>query len=84
MHKPLWFLRGPKAGTFEDVDSKEADKLIADGTAQLIDGKTPLLYPENHPHYGMDTPKNNTSPAPKKKVTAKKKYPNKMLKTDDE
>jgi len=78
--KNLWYIHGPKAGTFETVsDDAEAQRLIDEDTAQECDGVTPLRYPENHPHYGLDVkPKKVT----KKKVAAKKKYPNKMLKTD--
>lgn len=81
--KKLWYLRGDKAGTFEDVnDDAEGQRLIDEGTAQEVDGVTPLRYDETHPHYGLDVEPKKKAP-PKKKLHLKKKYPNKMMRTDD-
>lgn len=78
--KHLWILRGPRAGTFETLPDDEADALIADDAAQLLDGSA-LRYPENHPHYGLDVAPKNIEPeeTAAKKTTAKKRYQNKML-----
>lgn len=76
--KHLWILCGPKAGTFETLPDDEADALIENDDAQLLDGTT-LRYPENHPHYGMDVPPKKK---PVKKTAAKKRYPDKMLRAE--
>ena len=45
----VWYLRGPLAGQFGAVDDDAAKALAVDGTAQIFDGVTPLMHPENHP-----------------------------------
>lgn len=79
--KHVWYIHGPKAGTFETlIDDAEAERLAADDVLQILDGKEELRYPENHPHYGKDVP----TRVVKKRQTRKKKYPNKMLVSDSE
>ena len=75
----LWIIRGKNAGTFVSLPEAEARPLIDNGDAQVLDG-SPLKYPENHPHYGMDD--EPAKPKTRKKTTARKKYPNKMMETD--
>lgn len=74
----LWYIHGPKAGTFESLnDDAEAQRLIDDDIAQECDGSTALRYPETHPHYRKDeAPKKKVS---KKKTAAKKRYETKVL-----
>jgi len=70
----IWNLTGGDAGTFACVPKVEADKRVASGTAQIADGMTPLKLAENHPDYVPEKPTGKP----------KKKYPNKMLKTETE
>ncbi len=78
MFKNLWIIRGEKAGTFEQVPDDEAQKMLDADEAQIVDG-SPLRYPENHPHFGMDE---NPPKKARKKTAARKKYPNKAMTTD--
>jgi len=77
----LWYIHGPKAGTFESLnDDAEAQRLIDEDIAQECDGVTALRYPENHPHYGKDVaPKKK---AAKKKVSPRKRYETKVVKPE--
>jgi len=66
----VWHLKGPKAGTFEELDEDEAKALAKSGKLQITDGVNLLKTPENHPDY--KPPRRNR----------RAKYPNKMLTTE--
>lgn len=70
----IWHIKGDKAGSFEQVEDDMVKSLVGSGQAQVADGVTPLSYPQGHPHYEEAAPK---------KTRAKRKYPNKMMKTNE-
>ena len=67
----VWHIRGPLAGTFEQLPTAEANNLVSEGMAQIADGKTPLIYPENHPD--VKAGKVQMPPRPAKKKRAYKR-----------
>ena len=74
--RTIWIIRGKLAGTFQSVSDEDAQRLVDKGDAQLCDGITHLQYPDNHPQY--------VAPKTRRRNTARKKYPNKMMTTDAE